>query len=339
MWRRPIRSTAPRLPELGVTGDGQLIDRLRPLARAAGVLDRISVVYIEGDVRRDAHIGAALDTVYEIGSITKTMTSALFADVVESGLVRTDARLGSLLELGSSPAACTTLEELASHRSGLPRIASGLRDRTSAVIAVLRHRNPYTVDLSRLLARAEAAKIVARGQFSYSNLGAALLGQALAARVGVGYPDLLDRQLFTRLGMTRSTTPLTSADLPSEAPYGWSAHGRAEQPWTLGAYAPAGGVRSTPADMTHYVHALLDSTAPGLAALEPRWKTHGQSRIGYAWFTDQIDGSEVTWHNGTTGGFSSMLALDRKRAAAVIVLANTAVAVDTVALRLLLEDL
>jgi CubicO group peptidase (beta-lactamase class C family) len=91
--------------------------------------------------------------------------------------------------------------------------------------------------------------------------------------------------------------------------------------------------------MTHYAHALLDSTAPGSAALEPRWKADGQSRIGFAWFTDQIDGSEVTWHNGTTGGFSSMVALDRRRAAAVIVLANTAVAVDTVALRLLLADL
>jgi CubicO group peptidase (beta-lactamase class C family) len=113
---------------------------------------------------------------------------------------------GSLLDLGDSHAAGVTLEELASHRSGLPRIATGLRDRADAIVAVLRHRNPYTADLPRLLVHAKVATITARGQFSYSNLGAALLGQALAVHAGTEYPDLLDRYLFTRQGMTHSTT-------------------------------------------------------------------------------------------------------------------------------------
>jgi CubicO group peptidase (beta-lactamase class C family) len=39
--------------------------------------------------------------------------------------------------------------------------------------------------------------------FSYSNLGTALLGQALAAHAGTGYPELLGRQLFDRLGICR----------------------------------------------------------------------------------------------------------------------------------------
>jgi CubicO group peptidase (beta-lactamase class C family) len=102
---------------------------------------------------------------------------------------------------------------------------------------------------------------------------------------------------------------------------------------------PAGGVRSTPADMARYAQALLDGTAPGLAALKPRWDADGQSRVGYAWFTDRIDGVDVTWHSGATGGFSSMLALNCKRAAAVIVLANTAVALDDIAIPLLLDAL
>jgi CubicO group peptidase (beta-lactamase class C family) len=211
-----------------------------------------------------------------------------------------------------------------------------LKDRVNAIVSVLRHRNPYSADLSTLLAHARAAKVSARGRFSYSNLGAALLGQALAAHAGTAYPDLLDRQLFTPLGMTQSTTPQTADDLPPNAPTGWNAHSRAEQAWTMGAYAPAGGVRSTPADMARYAQALLDGTAPGLAALEARWNADGR-RVGYAWFTDRIDGVDITWHNGATGGFSSLLALDRDHSSAVVVLANTAVALDDIAIRLLLD--
>jgi CubicO group peptidase (beta-lactamase class C family) len=245
--------------------------------------------------------------------------------------------VGSLLDLDGSDAAGVTLEELASHRSGLPRIASGVMDRISTTAAVIRHRNPYTADVPGLLAHARSVKRLARGQFSYSNLGAALLGQALAAHHAATYPDVLHRHLLSPLGMRQSTIPLVTGDLPPDAPTGWDARGRAERAWTMGAYAPAGGVRSTPDDMARYAQALLDDAVPGSAALTPRWDAAGHSRVGYAWFTDHIDGLDVTWHNGATGGFASMLALDRTRAAAVVILTNIAVALDNIAISLLLD--
>ncbi|MDX1874623.1 serine hydrolase domain-containing protein [Mycolicibacterium sp. 120266] len=325
-------------PQLGTaTGDPDLIARVEPLARAAGLGDRLSVVCIRDGVHRHAHFGAGPATVYEIGSVTKTMTSLLFAEAIETGELRTDTPLGTLLDLDGCSVAEVTLEELAGHRSGLPRVATGLRDRANAIVAVLRHRNPYTADLRRLLIQARAAEVVDRGQFSYSNLGFALLGQALAAHAGVGFPELLQHRLFGRLGMTQSSTPLSSADLPTDAPTGWSARGTREQAWTLGAYAPAGGVRSTAGDMAIYARALLDGAAPGRTALDPRWDADGGSRVGYAWFTDRVADVDIVWHNGATGGFSSMLALDRAGAAAAVILANTAVAVDEIALRLLVD--
>jgi hypothetical protein len=333
-----VSGAARKLPTCGpATGDRYLIEQVEPLIRAAGVLDRVSVVHIRDGIQREAHFGAGPDTEYEIGSVTKTMTALLFADAVDSGALRADTPVGSLLDLGTSPAAEVTLEELASHRSGLPRIATGVRDRAGGIVAVLRHRNPYTANLRGLITHAKAAKISARGQFSYSNLGGALLGQALAAHAGINYPDLLDRDLFTPLAMTRSSTPLTSRDLPPGAPTGYNAHGIAEQAWTLGAYAPAGGVRSTPADMARYAQALLDRTAPGLGALEARWDADRPTRVGYAWFTDRIDGVDITWHNGATGGFASILVLDYSHAAAVIVLANTAATLDDIAMSLLFD--
>jgi len=331
-------SSAARPPGLGAaTGDSDLIARVEPLLRGAGLVDRASVVRVDDDRVAFAHFGARSDTVYEIGSVTKTMTSLLFAAAVEAGELRSDTTLGSLLDVRSSQVAAATLEELASHRSGLPRLAGRRRDRLKIYSAVLRRRNPYTADVTTLLAQADAATIVDAGSFSYSNLGTALLGQALAAHAGVGYPALLDRQLFGRLGMTSSTTPLSARELPPDAPTGWNARGKSEQAWTMNAYAPAGGVRSTPEDMARYARGLLDRRAPGLGALEPRWDADGESRVGHAWLTDCVDGAQISWHNGATGGFSSMLALDRTRPAAVVILANTVAVLDEIAIHVLLE--
>lgn len=332
-----MSAAASRPSVLGpTTGDPDLITRVEPLLRRAGLVDRVSVIRIQDQSPAVAHFGARSNTVYEIGSVTKTMTSLLFAEAVESGELRADTTLGSLLDVRGSEVAGVTLEELASHRSGLPRLPSRKKDRVKILTAVLRHRNPYTADLSTLLAQAAAAKIVDAGSFSYSNLGTALLGQALAAHTGVSYPQLLDRQLFDRLGMASSVAPLYPHDLAPNAPTGWSASGKREEAWTMNAYAPAGGVRSTPEDMTRYAQALLDRSAPGLSALEPRWDAGNGRRVGYAWLTDRIDGTHVTWHNGATGGFSSMLALDPRHAAAVVILANTVAALDEIAMNVLL---
>ncbi|MCV7225957.1 serine hydrolase domain-containing protein [Mycolicibacterium komossense] len=326
----------PTPPTTGpATGDPGLIGRVAPLLQ--GLRDRVSVVYIRNRTSVEAHFGAGPDAVYEIGSITKTMTALLFAQAVADGELTPGARLGSLLDLGGSAAADVTLEELASHRSGLPRIADRPRDLIASGFAVLRHRNPYTADLATLLTQARAAKLTDRGSFSYSNLGAALLGEALAAHAGTSYPALLERALLQRLGMTRTFVPVSAAELAPDAPTGWSANGQREQAWTLNAYSPAGGVRSTPTDMARYAQALLDRRTPGLSALEPRWDAGSGSRVGYAWFTLRAGNVDVTWHNGGTGGFSSMLALDREHGAAVVILANTAVAVDDIAIRILVD--
>lgn len=332
-----MNAAASRPPGLGpAIGDPDLIARVEPLLRDAGLADRVSVVHIQDHVPACAHFGARSDTVYEIGSVTKTMTSLLFADAVESGELRADTTLGSLLDV-HGPVAGVTLEELASHRSGLPRLSGRRRDQVKILSAVLRHRNPYTADVETLLAQADAAKIVCISSFSYSNLGTALLGQALAAHAGVGYPELLGRRLFDRLGMTRSSAPLSADDLPPNAPTGWSAAGKHQQAWTINAYAPAGGVRSTPDDMARYARGLLDGSAPGLSALEPRWDAGDGHRVGYAWFTDHVGSEHITWHNGATGGFSSILALHRSRAAAVVILANTVATLDEIAIRVLAE--
>jgi CubicO group peptidase (beta-lactamase class C family) len=230
-----------------------------------------------------------------------------------------------------------TLAELASHRSGLSAQGMQLDDTIPFVLRYLRHQNPFIQDVDGVLAIARKATLTGRGDFVYSNLGVALLGHALAATAHMDYAQMLQERVFTPLGMAESSLPLIAENLPSGAPRGYSATGIAEAPWTINGWAPAGGVRSTPADMVRYAQALLDGSAPGMDALTPRW-TFGAHQIGYGWVTQNEQGHTLTWKTGLTGGFTSKIVLDRANHRAVIVLSNTAAEVDTAANSLLVGE-
>jgi CubicO group peptidase (beta-lactamase class C family) len=328
------RPSPPSLSTV-VTGDAALAARARPLL--PGHLDRVSVAVVDGPSVTYAGFGADEQTVYEIGSLTKTFTAALLADAVRRGEVTADTPVGALLPLGGAPVEHATLAELASHRSGLS--AQGMRpaDTVPWTLRYLTHRNPFTHDRDGLLAIAREAPLAERGAFVYSNLGVALLGHALAAAAGTGYERLVEERVFAPLGMRSSSLPLVAGDLPRGAPTGHSASGVAEAPWTIGGWAPAGGTRSSAADMVRYARALLDGSAPGAEALEPRWQ-FGRTHVGYAWLTRPDQGRTVTFTNGLTGGFTSKLILDRANHRAVIVLSNTAAQVDGAADNLLVGE-
>jgi CubicO group peptidase (beta-lactamase class C family) len=243
--------------------------------------------------------------------------------------------MGALLPLGGSTVADVTLAELASHRSGLSMQGVEGADQIAGMLRYLRHQDPFTQDLDGLLVIARKATLAHRGTYVYSNLGAALLGQALAVAAQMDYDELVEERLFRPLGMAASRLPLTPGNLASDAPTGYSAAGVAEAPWTLNAWAPAGGARSNMADMVRYAQALLDGSVPGMDALVPRWRVDGAHRVGYAWITQEYQGHTLTVHNGRTGGFASTITLDRAEQRAVIILSNTAAPVEEAASRLL----
>ena len=332
-------SVRPDTPALSTdeSGDSGLLDRARPLF-AEGAHHRVSVIGIDGESTRFAHFGADDATSYEIGSVSKSLTGLLLADMIERGEVSEDTELGTLLDLDGAPAASVTLAELSGHRSGLPRLSPRPRDAIGSWAASVTSRDPYRFDVAALVDQVAAADTSGRGEVSYSNMGAAVLGQALAARAGTDYADLLRARVLDPLDMDATVLPATADELPAGAIEGTDAKGRSADPWLAGAYAPAGGVRSTPGDMAVLARALLFGDAPGAGAMDPRWDDGEGGRVGLGWFVDEYDGTDLTWHNGGTGGFSTMVALDREGGRAVVVLADTAAGVEDQARALLLGE-
>ena len=76
-----------------MTGDSALAAVALPYLD--GALDRVSIAVVDGDTVTYANFGAESDTVYEIGSVTKTFTSLLLADAIERGDVTAETTLGA----------------------------------------------------------------------------------------------------------------------------------------------------------------------------------------------------------------------------------------------------
>jgi CubicO group peptidase (beta-lactamase class C family) len=319
-----------------VTGDSALAAMALPYLD--GALDRVSIAVVDGGTVAYANFGAESDTVYEIGSVTKTFTSLLLADAIERGDVTAETTLGAILPgLAGAPAADVTLAELASHRSGLPRTAP-LSFFQELLFLRSPNHDPFVQDVDEVIAQARTVTLSQRGTVSYSNLGTALLGQALAANSSMTYEELVRQRIFGPLGMSRSTLPITVENLPSDVLTGYSADGKHAPAWTLYGSAPGGGIHSTAEDLVRYAQALLDGTAPGMVALTPRWDAGYGTRIGYAWNTTTVAGHTVTSHGGATGGFCSAIALDLANDRAVIILSSTKAPVEQAAQTLLVGE-
>jgi CubicO group peptidase (beta-lactamase class C family) len=330
---------APRPHRLGdtVAGDAALAARVASAAGDGAGYRGLAVAVVEGRRTTTATVGdTAGGPLFEIGSVTKALTGMLFADLVSEGVVRPTDTLGAALpqvRFADPATAAVTLEELATHRSGLPRLAVGNPLRSGW--QTLRGGNPYAgEDVAALLDAAATAKVgPERGTVAYSNFGMALLGQALAARTGVPYPDLLAQRVLRPLGMTRT---VIGDPPPAGLAAGARARGGAVDGWSAAGYAPAGtGPRSTAEDMARLLAGVLAGTAPGADATTPRFPAGDGRRIGYAWFTETSGDREIVWHNGGTGGFRSYVGFDRAAGRGVVVLGNTDRPVDHLGRRLL----
>src|SRR5215470_2283012 len=141
------------------------------------------------------------DTLFEIGSTTKVFTSLLLADMVQRGEVKLDDPVSKYLppdvKVPERNGRAITLVDLATHTSGLPRMPSNFAPKDPG--------NPYadyTLDqLYRFLSSYQLTRDIG-SQYAYSNMGAALLGNALARGAGTDYEALVRSRICDPLGMS-----------------------------------------------------------------------------------------------------------------------------------------
>ncbi len=279
-------------------------------------------------------------TLFEIGSITKVFTALALADMAREGLVALDDPVRKWLpdsvKVPTRDGQEITLAHLASHTSGLPRLGRILEFQ-----AVGNPLNPFArfsvEDLYKTLATSSLAATPGT-KYAYSNLGAGLLGHALARRAGMDYEELLRRRILVPLEMNDTRIAL-SHDAKSRLAVGHDIDGNPLPPWDLPTLAGAGALRSDVKDLVRFVQANLRRGKPPLAeAMEttyrPRLDFAPDQSICLGWHWRKSD--KILWHNGQTGGYHAFVGLNPGQSLGVVVLGNTAGGtVDQIAHRLL----
>jgi serine-type D-Ala-D-Ala carboxypeptidase/endopeptidase len=263
-------------------------------------------------------------TVYEIGSATKAITGVLLADMVRRGELKLDAPLQSLLpadvKLDVFDGKPITLEHVATHSSGLPRLPDNLKPADPT--------NPYAdftpEQMYEFLRKHKLSR--APGKYEYSNLAMGLLGHELARSRKLTYEELFLQRIARPLKMSDTRIAL-DADQSRRLAKPYNAALEPEKNWDIPTLAGAGGIRSTAADMLKFVEAnLADDEKPLTQSIrlshEKRFGPESGPAVALGW---HIAGDGITrWHNGMTGGYASWVSIVPKYGVGVVVLSNTA---------------
>ena len=282
------------------------------------------------------------NSVFEIGSITKTFTAALLADMVARGEVWLDDPVAKFLpavKIPSRNGRQITLLDLATQSSGLPGMPNNFAPKDPT--------NPYadytSVAMYSFLGSYELPRDIGE-KYEYSNLGVGLLGHILTLRGKADLETLYRRRLLDPLGMSDTRITLTPS-MRERLALGHNQSGVIVPNWDLDALAGAGALRSTVADMLTYVAANLaadvDSTrgplAPTLHATHVRRRAAGSSTmgIGLAWHILTTPDGVITWHNGGTGGYRTFSGYDAAHRTGVVVLTNSNQGADDIGFHLL----
>lgn len=281
------------------------------------------------------------ETLFEIGSVTKALTSLLLADMVRRGEVKLDDPVAAHLPPGTvvptRDGKAITLIDLATHTSGLPRLPGNM-----AMKDPLNPYADYTVAQLDAFLRDYALPRDIGATYEYSNLGAGLLGRALAYRAGGDYETVLRKRVLTPLGMGNTAIALSPAQT-ARFSAGHTADFKPTPHWDFLSLPGAGALRSTADDLLKLTAAELGYVDTPLKAamadqLVPRRPAgRGGVQVALGWHVWPTPEGEIVTHNGGTMGFQSFVGFNRQTGLGVVVLSNTAgvMGVDDIGLHLL----
>jgi CubicO group peptidase (beta-lactamase class C family) len=275
------------------------------------------------------------DTLFQIGSTSKTFTATALMRLVESGHVDLDATVRTYLPTfaleSEADAAALTVRQLATHHAGF--VGDYFRDTGRGDDA-----------LATIVGKmARSRQLTPAGYtFSYSNAGFYVLGHIVATVMGMPFEQAIRETIFEPLGMDRSFYfPEEMMTYRVAAGHIRTADGpRVARPWnTPRSIAPGGGVTSTVVDQLRYaaLHigqgAALHLGQGAAPVLKPETIAYMQQRhaeagsmcehIGISWMLDGEGADRIVKHGGATNGHLSSFEMLPGRGYAVTVLTNS----------------
>lgn len=287
------------------------------------VRDGETQILAYGEKTKGTNVSPDGETLFEIGSVSKVFTGILLADMVEKGIVKLEDPVQEYLPEGVSmpvyDGKIITLEHLATHTSGLPRLPDNL--------ALSDLTNPYAeYSEAQIYEFLNGYKLIRPpGKYEYSNFGMGLLGHLLARKAGKSYEQCITDQICKPAGMTDTFIGLDEDRKTRMAtPYNTALN--QVSVWDFTDLAGCGGIRSNANDMINFIKANLNNdNSPFTRAVKiSHIKRHdinkGGVSIGLGWHIIPEIG---LCHDGGTGGFCTWISILPEKQTGIFMMTNT----------------
>ncbi|MCU0223226.1 MAG: beta-lactamase family protein [Acidobacteria bacterium] len=345
---RPLPVTGEPVPSLA-SFDREVLALMERWGVPGGALavtkdDRL--VYARGfgyaDLERGRPVGP--DSLFRVGSVSKTLTATAILKLVEKRKLRLEDRVFPMFPELTPPAgtqsdprlARITVRELLNHSAGWDRLTSldpmfAPRLTAQAVDA----RIPADARTVIRFVRGRPLEFTPGGRFAYSNFGYALLGRVVERASGMGYEEYVRSEVLAPLGITRMRIGRSRpADRPPEEVRYYDAPGRSPVrsvfpadeelvAWPDGGFFvealdSAGGWTASAIDLVRFMAAvdglperpdLLAQDTLRLMWLRPQLSTWMLSNVWYGlgWYVRPDGPRAAVWHGGTLFGTTALL--------------------------------
>lgn len=317
---------------------------------AMGVIVDGKVVYVRtaGELVAGTNQKLDSDSLFKIASNSKAMTTALLARLVEAGKLRWDDPVTRHLPDFKMNDPWVTqqiqVRDLLIHNTGL-------REGAGDLMLWPTPNNFTRADILAGLAHLKPQQSF-RSQYAYDNLMYVVAGEVAAAAGGASYEDLMRREIFEPLGMTRCQVGAWDRDVIGNVAQPHMRQGDGNVPIRkdgkhipVDTAAAAGGIRCSLSDMLTWMRVWLGdelTTTTGATWLSPTqrrilWSAHTPMPLsqrqrlwdgshinayGYGWRLSDVDGSWRVAHTGTLAGMYSALNLFPDRKAGFVFMIN-----------------
>ena len=215
-------------------------------------------IFSFGNMSTAHNIPVNQNTFFNIGSITKTFTTLLLADMVKQGIVNLNDPVEKFLppsvKVPQFNGKKITLEDLADHTSGLPEWPSNvwLNNTVGDINPNYNATQLYQALSDTKLTREPGAQV------QYSSFGIGLLGHVLSLKSGgIPYEQLVKDRILDVLGMNDTKIALSQNETNNRFSVGHLGGKEIITPRIPTILADSGAFRSTAPDMLKYVSANL----------------------------------------------------------------------------------
>jgi CubicO group peptidase (beta-lactamase class C family) len=321
---------------------------------AAGIIHADEVIYAKGfgvaDAARERAVTA--DTVFRIGSISKTFTAIGVMQLWEQGAFKLDDPVNSYLKRiriqhRDPNAPPVTIRHMLTHTSGIGSLRS-LADALKPQFGLGAEPDRSLPALNTYYAEGLHPDVYPETKWAYANHAFAVLGQLVEDVSGQPFPEYMIQHVFEPLGMTH-TDYLRSERVRDELAVGYALKRGGLKPvkYQEIIISGAGSIFSSLNDMSKYVVGLLNGGRNACGAflkpetlklmMEPHYQPDERlPGMGLAFVLDNFDGHHIVWHNGGWPGFSSAMWTAPDAGLGVLLFSNTICpALDPIAMDLL----